>query len=357
MIVEVPNAADFAKASINLLNLAWEISIESIRAYDHSDVIHPNDTPTQSFVDNEGVLHTFGGPDKTYTNEERSAAETEFWRRSQPSLGNGLSLVQQAIEMGLKGRIAEVSPFLLISRDARDYPNSSGKQDVPFSAFRSLDASDLMRVHNTVCASRFDVSFGKWWDAIRRQRNALIHSVLPGASIVRPETLMENVIISNHILHPNTSWFDRRLEYSRNNEIYVAYHPDPNELYGQTLDEFDDALRFLPAKVSKEYFGYDRRSRTYTCIRCQDDCDRTLWYDWNLGKTAQLNPKGATSTKLRCVVCSRETLCMRTPCPDKECRGNVLCEESGDHYKTCLTCGEEWGISEDNGTAFAAGST
>jgi len=355
VIIEIPDGEDFARASLNLLNLSWEIAVEFLRAYEHSSVIHPEDAPTELFTDLEGKVHLLGGPDNAFTPEERSTAETEFWRRSQPSLGNSLSLIQQSIELGLKGRIAAVSPFLLISRDARDYPSGSAKADVPFSAFRSLDAADLMRVHNTVCAERLDDSFGAWWDSIRRQRNALIHSVSLGAEIVRPEVLMGHILVANRDLHPGISWFQRRLRYSSNNEIQVAYHPDPREIYGGVLDEFGDALHYLPTKMVREHFGYNRRARTYTCIHCQDDCDNDLWYEWNLGKTAQLNPGNSTSTIWRCVLCERVTPVIRVRCPDEKCHSNVLSAELGDHYKICLTCGEEWGLSEEQDEALDAG--
>jgi hypothetical protein len=40
VIVKIPNATDFARASVNLLNLAWQIAVESLWAYQHSEIIH-----------------------------------------------------------------------------------------------------------------------------------------------------------------------------------------------------------------------------------------------------------------------------------------------------------------------------
>jgi hypothetical protein len=163
VIIEIPSADDFKQASLNLLSLAWQMALESLDSYEQSEIIHPQDTPVHTFQTDDGQVHTFGGPDTRYTPEQRAAAEQLFWRRSQPMLGNALSLIQQAVEMGLKGRIAAVSPFLLIARDARDYPGNSTTRDVPFSEFRSLDAADLLRVHNTVCPARLDGEFAVFW--------------------------------------------------------------------------------------------------------------------------------------------------------------------------------------------------
>jgi hypothetical protein len=356
VIIDLPTGQDFAQASINLLNLAWEIAIESIRAYDYSVVIHPNDMPVQNFTTEDGVIHAVGGPDTTYTPEERSAAETEFWRRSQPSLGNALALVQQSIELAIKGRIATVSPFLLIARDARDYPSGSLREDVSFSAFRTLDAADLMRAHDTFCIERLGDAFGTWWDKIRRERNSLIHSVSPGADIVRPVELLERILFANKVLHPGESWFARRLFYAENNEIQVAYHPDPKDIYGSVLVEFQNCIENLAPKTSREYFSFDHRARRYLCVACQDDCDGDSWYEYNLGNTGQINPKGAATTTLRCFLCARITSIMRVSCPSKTCRSNVLCALPGEHFKTCLTCREEWGQAEDDDDPLAPGS-
>lgn len=343
MIVEIPDSGDFAQASINLLNLAWQIAADSVKAYGDSEIIHPQDVPVTKFVlTDTGKEVTIGGPDLSFTPEEREAAETEFWRRSQPSLGNALSLVQQTVELGLKGRIAGVSPYLLISRDARDYPSGSAKADVPFSAFRTLDAADLLRVHNAVCARRLGESFAAWWDAIRRQRNALIHSVSPGVDILRPDDVMEYVLVANKDLHGAAHWFDRRLSYRLADEIATAHDSDPPHSYGEVFLEFSYALRCLRPQVAKAHLGYDRRAKTYYCTHCCDDCSHESWDYWDIGRTAQFRPMGRSSTTLRCVVCQRTSSVLREPCPDENCISTVRSAET-EHFGTCLVCRREWG--------------
>lgn len=67
-----------------------------------------------------------------------------------PSLSSSLSLVQQAIEFFLKGAIVDTSPYLLIVDEPRNWPAGCSMQDIPFANFRTLDAQDLPRVHDTV---------------------------------------------------------------------------------------------------------------------------------------------------------------------------------------------------------------
>ncbi len=273
MIVEIPEAADFARASVNLLNLAWEIAVQSVRAWDHSEVMNPLVTPDFKLRLEDGTLEHHDGYKDPWTDEERAAAETEFWRRSQPSLGNGLSLVQQSIELALKGRIAEVSAFLLVARDARDYPKGSTTADVPFSAFRTLDASDLMRVHDTVCDRRLGDAFATFWDGVRRERNAIIHSVSPSAPIVRPERLMALAFVVSRALHPGKTWFHHRLHYAMTDESQVAFRSDPKETFARILDEFKDAIGSLDSTFLKQQIGLDPKSRTYSCVACRADAD------------------------------------------------------------------------------------
>lgn len=243
--------------------------------------------------------------------------------------------------MGFKARIAEVSPFLLIARDARDYPSGSAKSDVPFSVFRSLDAADLMRVHNTVCAERLSEDFGLFWDAIRRQRNVLIHSIAPAtAQLLRPHGLIEQILIVSRAMHPGRTWFQHRLDYANNDEMAAAYRVEPEKVYSLVLGEFDLAMHYLPPKSVREHLGLDRRTRTYFCIHCKNDCDEQDWHEEDLGRYAQLQPKGSTSTMVKCLLCARISPVVRERCGRAGCKSNVLSAVPGMDV-ICLGCGAE----------------
>jgi hypothetical protein len=102
LIIEIPEAQDYATASLNLLNMAWDLAFGSMRAWQESTVIHPlPDTPKYKLIDDQDIEQTTGGPDESYTLEERKKAESDFWLRSQPALGNALAMVQQAVELAL----------------------------------------------------------------------------------------------------------------------------------------------------------------------------------------------------------------------------------------------------------------
>lgn len=324
MIIETPTAKDFKQASLNLLNLAWRMAVEWLESY-------------------EELLEDFHlpvGEDRQMarsTPEQQAEAEQRLWRRAQPALGNALSLIQQAVEMGLKGRIAAVSPFLLIARDARDHPSGSTTKDVPFFAFRTLDAADLLRVHNAVCPERLDDQFATFWDELRRKRNMIIHSVVPAAEAIRPEGLLEAVLYINRTLHPGKHWFDRYREYEEADEVQALSKLQEREVYAYQVQDFSIVLNHLPPRVLRDYFGYDNRGRAYHCPHCHIAGDDHWMIERELGQTAFLKPNKRDATMLHCAVCQRFATVERRRCLDGECKSTVIAADT-EWRGVCLLC-------------------
>src|SRR5581483_8957747 len=153
MITEIPTSSEFQSAGLNHLYLAWRIAMQAVQDYEELEDMLDDD--------------------------DREAASTGYWKKSQPALANAFGLIQQAMEMALKGRIAGISPFLLISRDPKDWPKGVETGAVPFSEFRTIDAADLMKVHNAVSREQLGEDFRMFWDNVRRDRNKILHSVSP----------------------------------------------------------------------------------------------------------------------------------------------------------------------------------
>jgi hypothetical protein len=337
LITEIPSAADFCLAAGNMLNVAWEIAMESLDYWEDSAVLHPDEWPAMTYTAEDGSTVTLANDEASPTPEQVDRAKNTFWIRSQPSLGIGLVLIQQAVEFALKGRIADTSPFLLISGQGRDFP-AVPKGDIPFSAFRSLDAADLMRVHDNVCGENLGKVYGEFWDALRRERNLRMHTVSTKNTVVTPFGLMSLILTANEILAYKMTWFQRRLRYINDSEINVAFLPTPQEEYTRALGELEKALYYLePAKL-KRTFGYDKKSRAYRCVWCRDRSDGDQYYERELGDTAQLRPKSKDSTLLHCVICERDTKVRREPCA--KCKRTVICDE-GEAQGECLSCGHD----------------
>jgi hypothetical protein len=320
MIIDIPDAESFETASIGLMNLAWKIAVELIRTFEEAD-------GTYVFINEE------------WSEDERQKAEDAFWARSQLTLGNALALIQQSIETALKGKIASVSPYLLIVRDPRDYPSGSDKKDISFSAFRTIDAADLFRVHNTICHEKLDDDFRKLWDDVRSQRNQFIHAVNAKGDHINPVDLLEYILLTSDSLYPTSGWISKRLRYLENNDLEAAYLTDQKFSYGSMLSEFGLVVENIQPAIARGFFGFDRRQRCYICPLCLFRSDQEAWWDEDSWEFAQLRPKSAKATKLFCTFCHKTIPVLRIKCRavHYKCPSNVLSDDD-ETRGLCLIC-------------------
>ena len=312
MIVEIPSPDEFAQSSLNLLNLAWSVGMDIVRELEEAEVDQ---------WDEDGDV------------------TDEYWRQSQPALGNALALVQQSQEMALKGRIAAISPYLLIGRDSHEWPRRCERDDTSFSMFRMVDAADLIKIHNTVCpaSSRLAEEFQVFFDQVRRQRNAIIHAGSPGGRLDVRELLL-SVLRTNEYLHPGARWPERRRVHLENDRISVAFSSD--HVGYVIIKEFDIATRLLKPVEAKRYFGVTK-ARRYLCPQCKyaaSDLDELI-------PLAQLTPNSPLATAVICFVCGGTTKVERRLCVADGCRSNVICAEA-DWGAMCLVCGDDQDRSE-----------
>ena len=87
MIIEIPNKNDFDKSGLSMLNLAWDAIATLYRDLENAEI--------EEWDDDGEVTE-------------------EFWQAAQRPISVALALAQQGIELLLKGKIAEISPFLFL---------------------------------------------------------------------------------------------------------------------------------------------------------------------------------------------------------------------------------------------------
>jgi hypothetical protein len=300
MITEIPSASDFEMAGMNQLYLAWQISMQAISDYESAE----------DYV----------------SAEDREAAEKEYWAKSQPALANAFALIQQAMEMALKGRIATISPYLLISKDPKDWPKGVDTQPTPFSDFRTLDAADLVKVHDSFAPSPLDERFRIFWDEVRRDRNRIMHSV--SVRSFDPATLVRTLLTAAHHLFSDLPW-PQRLQIMQDEGKYAAFGFEEGN-HNIVLSQIDIAVRYLTPAENRLHFGFDRRRRSYLCPHCYYISNRD-WQDvWP--KLAQFPVKQAGSCQLSCFVCNETSDVERRRCNHFECEADVIFEGM------CLSC-------------------
>lgn len=300
MIIDIPTPNDFKHAGISYLNIAWGIVLDLATDLEIARVDEWDSTGEVS---------------------------DEYWGAAQKPLATVTSLLQQGIEFLIKSRVADVSPFLLIDGSPRDWPKKCNKRDTPFSEFKSIDAQELIRAHDTISKYPFTDQFINLYENIRVRRNTIMHTVDPKLRFTSLDIIL-NILESSEILLGPQQWIKIREAYLEQDPISVVHSTDSVGI--RLIDECLNLIDNLKASELKKYFDFHTRQRRYFCYTCQKE-DQTGMLAVT---TAQLKPNTPSSKYVFCFVCRRTSEVIRTSCSDKSCRGNVIDAIDG----TCLTC-------------------
>lgn len=310
MIVEIPTSEEFYTSGKELLNFAWDTVVELLINLDG--------------LEDYGV--------DSHDAEEISDA---YWKLAKRHLTTALSITQQGVEFILKGKIIDVSPFILIAGDPGKWPSpQKGCSDLKYSQFRMIDAQDLIKVHNTVSKIPLSEDFRTCFGDLREKRNSIMHSINKNLDISILEVI-DSILSMHKSLFPNETWGQVRYNFlidSPENHINSELAGD-SFVSARVSHELSLVFKLLkPAKI-KEYFGIDRNQRSYFCPKCYSDSTS----ESNLCKLAMLTLKGLDSTTIYCPVCNSNYEVIREACGSSDCPGNVISQE----YFICLTCGDE----------------
>jgi hypothetical protein len=318
MITDIPTAEEFQAAGLNQIYLAWQIIIQTCHDFEQVTELAP------SYIEAT----------------ETDAAAAAYWQKSQAVLANALGLIQQAMEMSLKGRIAAISPYLLIARDPKEWPGKVDTQAVAFSEFRTLDAADLVKVHNTFSSAPFNDEFKGFWDSVRRDRNKLMHSV--AAKTFDASSLVRTILIAIEALFSDVRWPQRLWDMEADGK-YAAYGIGGDYEQNIVMGQVDTAMKVLTPGEKKRFFGFDTKRRSYVCPRCWQAANRDWQDDWP--ELAQLTSKTRGCTTLHCVICVDASEVERMPCKYSKCKSDVIFENR------CMSCMSE----QDQPYTFSSG--
>jgi len=303
MILEVPSSVDFKNHGIDYLNIGWGTVLDILISLEDASECHDE--------------------------EDIKEIGTDFWVAAERELATALSLIEQGAEFLIKARICEVSPWLLITRNPSEWPRGSSQQNVNFSLFRTIDAQDLIKVHDTFSAQRINSEFIEVFDLLRTQRNSIVHTVDKTMKLTASKLIEQVLIVSEHLLG-SRSWLEHRLEFlerDRHNELYPGEGGNNYRL----AREFISVVSALKPAELKRFFDFNKRQRSYRCPECTN-------LDWHYDcKTAQLTPNSPQGTTLHCYACGQDFIVERTACNESDCKGNVFSTE----YGRCLTCWNE----------------
>lgn len=299
MIIDIPSKADFEAVGTALLHQSWEIA-------------------TALLVDLEEA--------KLWADERDIDG---YWRSASSRMSTALSIAHQGAEFLIKGRIVEISPYLLIANAPREWPKVDAAGKVSFSKFRTVDAQDLIKLHDNAAAARLSDEFAIAFEALRIRRNSIMHTVDRELKIHVTE-LIQNILQINHSLLPGQDWVQARRESL---EASPSMHlgMDGEWIDDSIVREFLSILDILPPRETKLYFGFDRKRRAYLCPGCSWG---GKWLEHKC-LTALLEPNTPESDEAYCFVCKKHNLVERADCRDADCKGNVISID----YDRCMTCG------------------
>ena len=300
MIRNIPSADDLGGSAIELLVMAWDAAIGTFGLLAQSSMDE---------WDTDG------------------SARADYHAAQQPALRHAHVWVHQAQELGVKARIAAVSPYILLVGDPRSWPKPAAGGDIEFNDFRTIDANDLVRVHDTVCDRRLPAAFVQKFEAARRSRNKIVHLGGRGVAADAREILL-SVLDTAELFFPEHRWASYLMNAALNDPVAIAHD---HGVEAGLLGNFGIVTEVLSPAMLRRHFGYDSRRRAYVCLNCSTD-ER----DWQApSRFAQLPSRG--DDKLFCPVCTATHHVLRIGCVAPGCRSDVLW---GSDYKigTCLLC-------------------
>lgn len=251
----------------------------------------------------------------------------EFWQAAKQPISVALALSQQGIELLIKARIAEISPYLLLAGSPREWPSGCSEKDTPFADFRSIEAHELVRAHDAVVTPRLSESFKTQFERLRRLRNLIFHGVDKN-SRPKAEDVIRIILEAVSCLHQPKSWIQIRRDYLENTPNSIAFSSDQVEYV--LISEMLNVIERLTTSEIKKYFGFNKKQRTYICNSCAGNC-RDAGFE---PKVALLSPNTATATQVYCFICNKHYPVIRKKCGRDGCPGNVFDEEDD----ICLTC-------------------
>jgi hypothetical protein len=163
VITNVPTAEDFTLTGSNLVNLAWS-QLADFEREESSETASPQLSAIRK--------------SESATDEERTARRREYWFAAERELDKRHSdRPSGGVEFLLKGRTAQVSPYLLIVEDPRDWPRPDNIGEIDFSHFRAVDAIHLPRICEAISGQKLPSQLRNEYDGLRGLRNRALHSV------------------------------------------------------------------------------------------------------------------------------------------------------------------------------------
>jgi rubrerythrin len=308
MIKDIPTSDEFDSAAMAQLDFAWDIVVSFLVAVD----------TTEQYIDVDDF-------DKQ-----------EYWVAAKQRVITALSLVQQGTELAIKGKIAEVSPYILLLNNKK-WGNSQGTEQIEFSDCKTIDAHDLITIHNSVAKTPFDNKFNILFNKLRSTRNKAMHTVARDLDVTAKKVI-EYLLQVNYYLHPDRKWAATRKQFLHNSPSISGYFADDaREKDAQLATEFISVVKILTSLQREQFLGLKEDVEMYYCPMCTYVCNE--FAEAAEPKYAQLvsNDDGSPPTSLFCFLCDAKYDIDNdgVVCIEQDCDSSVISLE----HDICCSCG------------------
>lgn len=293
MITHVPSPHEFRDVGYGFLNFAWDQAI--------SLLLEPHQWECQETLADEPEL-----------------AEL-YWDAVSRQLVIGATAVQEGADFLLRAHIAEVSPFLLI--EPRNIPLDRKSPDLPYHELRSVNAADLIKIHDATCSPLLDDAFLETYERLRKRRNMFLHSTARHVKLAVGE-IFADVLETAHALGNSEPWVGIRRDHMARqpDAILAQWASGADAVFWALPKEIDMAIGVLSQAQAERYFALRPASARYACPACEE----IYHFDWDdeIPRLAQLQSDDAECSDLGCLVCGVESRVTRSHC--KHCTSTVI---------------------------------
>ncbi|WP_109372814.1 hypothetical protein [Proteus genomosp. 6] len=264
MIIDIPTKNDFYTMADHIVNEAWEKVTDLAYNFDEFDIWR----------------RFYKEPEYFLGSDIRNL--DHYWAFARPKLITAFNLILQSIEFRLKGLIVEISPYLLITNATRNPPKSDRDGNISFSAFRTLDSQDLIKVHNTFSSKVLPDQFTTWFNDMRTLRNRFMHSVDKTTDIM-PDLIFTAIVRAHNYLNTESAhWIWHRYNYRATHASGSNIDIKEDEEFSgivwsmlQTHYEFTSAISVCSKESVRELFGYTKNDtedsnpkESFYCRKC-----------------------------------------------------------------------------------------
>lgn len=344
MILNLPNKNNFYETANHLLNSAWE-NVILIISESPNYILKTQEV--YNFYKSEDHQHLPAVVAEKNRQERIKKSAQSFWFDAKHNLSPSIAMLTQAVEFYIKGNISDISPYLLISSSPKDWPGKSDKETVDFSDFKTVDAQDLLKIHDTMCSEkkRLGDDFKSWFSCLRKKRNKIMHTVSMD-DFYDPVDILIQILQCHEFFFGKHGWIDARMSHIENNVTTGFIHLDTEkERYNYIIEEIHNDLVVLFHHIKPQqtlrFFNFCKKERACLCPVCilsvqeiYSDCKQTEHFL----KTLQQAPE---NNHLSCFVCGHKAKYIGV-CNDDvdgnperdKCFGETVDLQSGE----CLWC-------------------